>query len=132
MRAGELMDIFQSDGRAATSAASAEAVTLATVEIGMAEQMFLIEAMRTRRGDRPAAIARFVLTAGSTYAALSKLRAYYDTSDLDSITAVPLSGVVPIAGTLAHEMQRRPAVSETEPILEFSGEEDDEERWRSP
>ena len=56
----------------------------------VADQMYLIEARRAKRGERAAAIARFILTAGSRYAALSKLRVYYDTSDLDSLTATPV------------------------------------------
>ena len=46
-----------------------------------------------RRGDQPAGIARFIVTGGSRYAALSKLRVHYDTSDIDSLTATPVSGI---------------------------------------
>lgn len=93
----------------------------------MADEMFLIEARRERRDDRPAGIARFILTAGSRYAALSKLRVYYDTSDLESLTATPIAGVVPIGGALVHDMLRRPPAEETATSREPS---DDDEPWR--
>ena len=95
----------------------------------MAEEMFLIEARRERRGDRPAAVARFIVTAGSRYAALSKLRVYYDTGDLDSLTATPISGVIPIIGALVHDMLRMPPDQEPTTSREPAG--DDDEPWRS-
>lgn len=95
----------------------------------MAEEMFLIEARRARRGERPAGIARFIVTAGSKYAALSKLRVYFDTSDLDELTARPISGVIPIGGALVHDMVRLPAEPERSGSLETAG--DDDEPWRS-
>ena len=94
----------------------------------MAEEMFLIEARRERRGERPAGIARFIVTAGSKYAALSRLRVYYDTSDLDSLTAHPISGVVPIGGALVHEMVRT-AEPETSASRELARDED--EPWKN-
>ena len=93
----------------------------------MAEQMFLIEARRMRRGDQPAGIARFIVTGGSRYAALSKLRVHYDTSDVDSLTATPVSDVVPIAGALVHDMLR--ALPEPEAPQKRDGN-DDEEPWK--
>lgn len=92
----------------------------------MAEQMFLIEARRDRRGDRPAAIARFIVTGGSRYAALSKLRAHYDTSDVDALTATPVSGVIPIAGALVHEMLRLPPETETR----HASDAGDDDPWK--
>jgi len=94
----------------------------------VAEQVFLIEARRAKRGDRPAGIARFIVTGGSRYAALSKLRVHYDTSDVDSLTATPVSDVIPIAGAMVHEMLRQsPEGSEAQPTSE-SG--DDDEPWK--
>jgi hypothetical protein len=90
--------------------------------------MFLIEARRTRRGDQPAGIARFIVTGGSRYAALSKLRVHYDTSDVDSLTATPVSDVVPIAGALVHDMRR--ASPEPEPPQTRDG--GDDEPWQRP
>ena len=72
----------------------------------MAEQLFLIEARRIRRGDQPAGIARFIVSGGSRYAALSKLRVHYDISDVDSLTATPVPDIIPIAGALVHDMRR--------------------------
>ncbi|HXY30163.1 MAG TPA: hypothetical protein VEI06_05600 [Gemmatimonadaceae bacterium] len=95
----------------------------------MAEQMYLVEALRARKGDRPAAIARFILTAGSRYSALSKLRVYYDTDDLDSLTATPISGIIPIAGSLAAEMLRRPASPAEGPQPQT---DDEGEGWKGP
>lgn len=95
----------------------------------MAEQMFLIEARRMRRGDQPAGIARFIVTGGSRYAALSKLRVHYDTSDVDSLTATPVSDVVPIAGALVHDMRR--ASPEPEAPQKRDGGDDDEPWKRS-
>ena len=92
----------------------------------MAEQMFLIEARRMRRGDQPAGIARFIVTGGSRYAALSKLRVHYDTSDVDSLTATPVSDVVPIAGALVHDMLR----ASPEPEAPKTRETDDDEPWK--
>ena len=99
----------------------------------MSEQMFLIEARRMRRGDRPAGIARFIVTGGSRYAALSKLRVYYDTSDVDSLTATPVSGIIPIAGALVHDMRRATPESEASqtPEKPDAGGEDDEPWKRS-
>ena len=74
--------------------------------------MYLVEARRAGRDGRPAAIARFIVTAGSTFAALSKLRFYYDTSVVDSVTAEEIHGAVPISGALVHDMTRRAPVSE--------------------
>ena len=88
--------------------------------------MFLIEARRDRRGDRPAAIARFIVTGGSRYAALSKLRAHYDTSDVDALTATPVSGVIPIAGALVHEMLRLPPETETR----HASDAGDDDPWK--
>ena len=96
----------------------------------MAEQMFLVEALRARKGDRPAAIARFILIAASRYSALSKLRVYYDTDDLDSLTATPISGIIPIAGSLATEMLRRPSTSGPEGSAPPA--DDDGEGWKEP
>ena len=93
----------------------------------MAEQMFLIEARRSKRGDQPAGIARFIVTGGSRYAALSKLRVEYDTSDVDSLTATPISGVIPIAGAMVHDMLRRRSESEAPQASEGS---DDDEPWK--
>jgi hypothetical protein len=95
----------------------------------VAEQMFLVEVRRDRMGDRPAGIARFILTAGSRYAALSKLRVYYETAAADSVTATPISGVVPIAGALVHDMLRRPPDVRTRRQGE-SPSEDDGEEWK--
>jgi hypothetical protein len=89
--------------------------------------MFLIEARRMRRGDQPAGIARFIVTGGSRYAALSKLRVHYDTSDVDSLTATPVSDVVPIAGALVHDMLR--AAREPEAPQKRDAN-DDEEPWK--
>jgi hypothetical protein len=95
----------------------------------VAEQIFLIEARRVRRGDRPAGIARFIVTGASRYAALSKLRVHYDTSDVDSLTATPVSDVVPIAGAMVHEMKRASSeVSESQQSPAESG--DDDEPWK--
>ena len=80
----------------------------------MAEQLFLIEARRVRRGDRLAGIARFIVSGGSRYAALSKLRVHYDISDIDSLTATPVPDIIPIAGALVHDM-RRPSPESGEP-----------------
>ena len=80
-----------------------------------------------RRGDQPAGIARFIVTGGSRYAALSKLRVHYDTSDVDSLTATPVSDVVPIAGALVHDMLRASPQPETPQTREGS---DDEEPWK--
>lgn len=91
--------------------------------------MFLIEARRMRRGDQPAGIARFIVTGGSRYAALSKLRVHYDTSDVDSLTATPVSDVVPIAGALVHDMRR--ASPEPEAPQKRDGGDDDEPWKRS-
>jgi hypothetical protein len=91
--------------------------------------MFLIEARRMRRGDQPAGIARFIVTGGSRYAALSKLRVHYDTSDVDSLTATPVSDVVPIAGALVHDMRR--ASHEPEAPQARDGGDDDEPWKRS-
>jgi hypothetical protein len=93
--------------------------------------MYLVEARRTRRADRPAGFARFILVAGSRYAALSKLRLYYDTSDVDSLTAHPVSGVIPLAGAMVHDMLR----GASDARLTTDGEErdesgDDGEAWR--
>ena len=94
----------------------------------MAEQIFLIEARRVKRGDRPAGIARFIVTGASRYAALSKLRVHYDTSDVDCLTATPVSDVIPIAGAMVHEMKRPSSeVSESQQAPE-SG--DDDEPWK--
>ena len=93
----------------------------------MAEQMFLIEARRSKRGNQPAGIARFIVTGGSRYAALSKLRVEYDTSDVDSLTATPISGVIPIAGALVHDMLRARPKPETPQAREGS---DDDEPWK--
>ena len=93
----------------------------------VAEQMFLIEARRVRRGDRPAGIARFIVTAASRYAALSKLRVHYDTSDIDTLTTTPISGVIPIAGALVHEMVRAESASDA-PETHDAG--DDQEPWK--
>ena len=89
--------------------------------------MFLIEARRSKRGNQPAGIARFIVTGGSRYAALSKLRVEYDTSDVDSLTATPISGVVPIAGALVHDMLRTRPAPETQQAREGS---DDDEPWK--
>ena len=89
--------------------------------------MFVIEARRERRGDRPAGIARFIVTGGSRYAALSKLRVHYDTSDVDSLTATPISGVIPIAGALVHEMLKPIPETEARGTRDSS---DDDEAWR--
>ncbi len=93
----------------------------------LADQMYLVEARRARRGDEPAGIARFVLIAGSPYAALSKLRVFYDTTGLDSLTAEPVSGVLPIAGALVHEMVRR--TPESRKPSTPSTEDEDQEPW---
>ena len=93
----------------------------------MAEQMFLIEARRSKRGNQPAGIARFIVTGGSRYAALSKLRVEYDTSDVDSLTATPISGVIPIAGALVHDMRRTHPEPEAPQAREGS---DDDEPWK--
>ena len=96
----------------------------------MAEQMFLIEARRARRGDRPAGIARFIVTGGSRYAALSKLHFNYDTSDVDSLTATPISGVIPISGALVHDMLRpAPEEARTQHTNETI-DDDDDEPWK--
>jgi hypothetical protein len=95
--------------------------------VDVAEQMFLIEARRMRRGDQPAGIARFIVTGGSRYAALSKLRVHYDTSDVDSLTATPVSDVVPIAGALVHDMLRASPEPEVREAREGS---DDDEPWK--
>jgi hypothetical protein len=93
--------------------------------------MFLIEARRMRRGDRPAGIARFIVTGGSRYAALSKLRVYYDTSDVDSLTATPISGIIPIAGALVHDMRRATPESEASQTPEKpDAGGDDDEPWK--
>lgn len=94
----------------------------------MAEELYLIEATRQKRGDRPAGIARFVVTAVSRYAALNKLRVHYDTTDLDSLTARPIAGVLPIAGAMVHDMMRRPAETDAPPPQEARA--DDDEPWR--
>ena len=97
----------------------------------MSEQMFLIEARRMRRGDRPAGIARFIVTGGSRYAALSKLRVFYDTSDVDSLTATPVSGIIPIAGALVHDMRRATPESEASQTPEKpDAGGDDDEPWK--
>ena len=97
----------------------------------MSELMFLIEARRMRRGDRPAGIARFIVTGGSRYAALSKLRVYYDTSDVDSLTATPVSGIIPIAGALVHDMRRATPESEASQTPEKpDAGGDDDEPWK--
>ena len=96
----------------------------------MSEQMFLIEARRMRRGDRPAGIARFIVTGGSRYAALSKLRVYYDTSDVGSLTATPVSGIIPIAGALVHDMRRAIPESEPSQTPEKPDAGDDDEPWK--
>ena len=96
----------------------------------MSEQMFLIEARRMRRGDRPAGIARFIVTGGSRYAALSKLRVYYDTSDVDSLTATPISGIIPIAGAMVHDMRRATPESEPSQTPEKPDAGDDDEPWK--
>jgi len=75
-------------------------------------------------------MARFILTAASRYAALSKLRIYYDTSDLDSLTATPVAGVVPIAGALALDMLRRPVEPEASQRSD-PNPDDDAEPWKS-
>ena len=80
-----------------------------------------------RRGDQPAAIARFIVTGGSRYAALSKLRVHYDTSDVDSLTATPVSDVVPIAGALVHDMLRASPQPDASQTREKS---DDDEPWK--
>jgi len=90
-------------------------------------QMFLIEARRLRRGDRPAGIARFIVISGSRHAALSKLRAHYDTTDIDSLTTTPISGVIPIAGALVHEMRRMEPGPDAPQTHEGN---DDDEPWR--
>jgi hypothetical protein len=90
-------------------------------------QMYLIEARRLRRGDQPAGIARFIVMSGSRHAALSKLRADYDTSDIDSLTTTPISGVVPISGALVHEMRRVAPEPETPQARDGN---DDDEPWR--
>lgn len=96
----------------------------------MAEQMFLIEARRARRGDRPAGIARFIVTAGSRYAALSKLHFNYDTTEADSLTATPISGVIPISGAMVHEMLRpAPEEARTQHTNDAS-DDDEDEPWR--
>ena len=95
--------------------------------VEVAEQMFLIEARRSKRGNQPAGIARFIVTGGSRYAALSKLRVEYDTSDVDSLTATPISGVIPIAGALVHDMLRARTKPETPQGREGS---DDDEPWK--
>lgn len=94
----------------------------------MAEQVFLIEARRAKRGDRPAGIARFIVTGGSRYAALSKLRVHYDTSDVDSLTATPVSDVIPIAGAMVHDMMRQSPEGSEAPQKSESG--DDDEPWK--
>ena len=94
----------------------------------VAEQVFLIEARRVKRGDRPAGIARFIVTGGSRYAALSKLRVHYDTTDIDSLTATPVSDVVPIAGAMVHEMKR--ASSEVSESQQSPESGDDDEPWK--
>ena len=94
----------------------------------MAEQVFLIEARRVKRGDRPAGIARFIVTGASRYAALNKLRVYYDTTDVDSLTATPVSDVVPIAGAMVHEMKR--ASSEVSESQQSPESKDDDEPWK--
>ncbi len=99
----------------------------------MAEQMFLIEARRMRSGDQPAGIARFIVTGGSRYAALSKLRVYYDTSDIDSLTATPISGIIPIAGALVHDMRRvTPETEAPQPHEKHEKHDstDDDEPWK--
>jgi hypothetical protein len=96
----------------------------------VAEQMFLIEARRMRRGDKPAGIARFIVTGGSRYAALSKLRVYYDTSDIDSLTATPISGIIPIAGALVHDMRRVTPESEAPQTHEKQDGTDEDEPWK--
>ena len=84
-----------------------------------------------RRGDRPAGIARFIVTGGSRYAALSKLRVYYDTSDVDSLTATPVSGIIPIAGALVHDMRRETPESEPSQTPEKpDAGSDDDEPWK--
>jgi hypothetical protein len=99
----------------------------------VAEQLFLIEARRMRRGDKPAGIARFIVSGGSRYAALSKLRVHYDTSDVDSLTATPVSDVIPIAGALVHDMLRAAPESEapkTRDASDSSEPSDDDEPWK--
>jgi len=96
----------------------------------VAEQMFLIEARRMRRGDQPAGIARFIVTGGSRYAALSKLRVYYDTSDIDSLTATPVSGIIPIAGALVHDMRRATPETEARETRESQDGTDTDEPWK--
>ena len=91
--------------------------------------MFLIEARRIRRGDQPAGIARFIVSGHSRYAALSKLRLHYDISDIDSLTATPVSDIIPIAGALVHDM-RRPS-PEPEASQTHDGTDDDEPWKRS-
>lgn len=81
-----------------------------------------------RRGDQPAGIARFIVTGGSRYAALSKLRVYYDTSDIDSLTATPISGIIPIAGALVHDMRR--VEPEAPQAHEKHDSTDDDEPWK--
>lgn len=83
-----------------------------------------------RRGDRPAGIARFIVTGGSRYAALSKLRVYYDTSDIDSLTATPISGIIPIAGALVHDMRRATPDSEASQPHEKPEAGGDDEPWK--
>ena len=95
----------------------------------MAEQLYLIEARRIRRGEQPAGIARFIVSGHSRYAALSKLRVHYDTSDIDSLTATPVSDIIPIAGALVHDM-RRPS-PEAGASQTHDGTDDDEPWKRS-
>ena len=63
----------------------------------MSEQMFLIEARRMRRGDQPAGIARSIVTGGSRYAALSKLRVTTIRAHRPANGHADL-GIIPIAG----------------------------------
>jgi hypothetical protein len=96
----------------------------------LTEQMFLIEARRVRRGDRPAGIARFIVIGSSRHAALSKLRVLYDTSDIDSLTTTPIAGVIPVSGALVHEMLRPLHETEASQTQEPSEAADDDEPWK--
>jgi hypothetical protein len=90
--------------------------------------MWLVEARRERRGNRPADLARFVVSAGSRHAALARLRARFDTSCVDLLSVEPIDAVVPIAGALVHEMVRRGRRAGQPPE---AAEDDDAEPWRA-
>ena len=96
----------------------------------MPEQLYLIEARRIRRGDQPAGIARFIVSGGSRYAALSKLRVHYDISDIDSLTATPVPDIIPIAGALVHDMRRASPEPEVPGTPQTRDGTDDDEPWK--